>query len=406
MNIEEIVGFLNSAKKLLETKLVSTDRTDIAYAFAFIMIAVGERANEVISRIEDYVIKNKEVMSKILALTKTDYTPEDLDNDDHCKRLFRTSFNRTSIGKGLMLLNTIRNKTKHRFNDLSEEDQRQYYHLNYMALKILAFLEDIRKLVREPKEAHEIVLLICTNDKISLDFAEINNVKKLLNPKIKSKSTLNFEEQRTKILRKLERAAKVEVKLKYFHASLEAQRTKDNLASLYGATMCLTIIGESATNLVAFRKNVDKFHSSHRDELFKYNPTLGVLSGIATRLTHMSSSVPNFKKTSDTSKKVLEDMVKLNQLHHAIKSLAIPKPAEAKSLQESKAEEPSKKRKEKSSEAELIPQAGSPIFKPAPKEKNSVESAKRQKEEKPKDPNAALAATKGKTTETARPVKK
>lgn len=72
--------------------------------------------------------------------------------------------------------------------------------------------------------------------------------------------------------------------------------------------MCLTIIGESATNLVAFRKNADKFHISHRDELLKYNPTLGVFSGIATRLTHMSSSVPNFKKISDTSKKVLEDM--------------------------------------------------------------------------------------------------
>jgi hypothetical protein len=117
----------------------------------------------------------------------------------------------------------------------------------------------------------------------------------------------------------------------------------------------------------------------------------------------MSLNLPNFKKTSETCQKVLEDMVVYNNLSKAIQSLSLSKP-------EVESEEATKKRKETLYKAESIPTLNSPVFTSESKEKREKESdrerSKKKKEEKVSEDNVRKDVAKDSTFITLKPSKK
>lgn len=322
MNIEKIVAFLNSAiKKILDKPLNSSNVREVSYAFEFALILVGERVNEVIKEIQKFITSKSDLYTSLLLQQDIKFEAKETDSEELFRRLLRSC----PIGESLWRLNALRSNLKHKFKLILDEHHTKFRTFNNQSPLIKDFLDEIRKVFRSSQDNNEIVKKLFSSSNIQLpDFSSIDSVQAVFDNKKSKNKHLTLEQQKNKVLSRLNNIREIAVFLATFSKKLEteSQGEKKDITPLYATAMCLTVIGENATVLIQIKKN-EMIELSIRN-LLKSKPFIDILnsfSGVATQLTHTAESLPEFLKLARTAKKFLEQTPKLETLHTDITNL-------------------------------------------------------------------------------------
>lgn len=334
MNIEKIVSFLQECIKKILDKPLKGSELMVAYAFEFQLILVGERVNVGLEEIEKYTFNHKDLFIKLLNQTSTEFDAAKISSTkdrDYNKGLFRQAFNKTIVGSNLMLLNTLRNQLKHRFTILSPEDHKKFRTLYFQAHEIQNFLQQVSKFFNKEKEPEYIIETLFTNKDIKpLTFTVIEDLKALFEEKKKKVNELSFEEQKNKVLKKLNRLQEFNQLLTDFNVKLNEEHQKTakaqdkDVSPLHATAMCLTVIGEIATTLIQIQKNEKRYNKIIRDIFNEYDTTLIALSDTSRFLTHQTSALPAFPPMIKTYQNNLKYILSLKDLTHKIDALNSP----------------------------------------------------------------------------------
>src|SRR5689334_3626486 len=116
-NISQIIS---SAVAILNKVDFTESNQQTVYAFEFLLLILGEKANAIIEELKKYCQKNPHVIDEVKALGfELDKTI--INKKDEFNKHFRENLNQISLGKFLMLLNRIRNQLDHNIQDITEE---------------------------------------------------------------------------------------------------------------------------------------------------------------------------------------------------------------------------------------------------------------------------------------------
>lgn len=327
MDIDKILKILTLCTEKILSRTLSGDPKNIAFAFEYNLILLGERINEVIEEVERFVIKNRILFVEFFKSVRSNINQPKFESGDgaYLKRLFREAFNKTLIGSNLMLLNFMRNQLKHNFTQLTEEDHTKFNALHEKARIIQEFLELVRKAFAEEK-SHEIIIKNIFNIKsIELFTAtsEFQIVKEILKEPKTKKTETTFAVQQQKVLTRLERMDNLYTELATLDTKLNINypplSETDRLILHYAIAMCLIVIGEQATRLITYKKDKN-FDESIKLELNKLHKTLGNLSNTSTLLTHPANE-PKPETILKWAKSYLARIEEIKQLQATIKNL-------------------------------------------------------------------------------------
>lgn len=337
MDIKKILFLLKVCTDNILNKALKGQGHIIAHAFEFQLILVGERVNNIINIIESYVFNSKDLFMQLLQQMNIPFDEAKIVNPEeieYTKRLFRQAFNKTVIGNNLMFLNTSRNNLKHTFEYMLDADHevfRKFYNQGHLIQK---FLNQLKEVIFDEKLKPDIIINnLFTNKTIAvLPSVEMEEITSLFPAKKKKKvEKLNFEEQKAKIFAKLKRFQVFLELLTTYSKQLELENKKlgkwqaKDHTPLHATCMCLVAIGESASGLLHFCNNAEKYDKSLRATLHNHKELLDILFEVSKDLTHEINQLPNaiqilqlYETVSEESKPLLTLVTKIEKLTSSI----------------------------------------------------------------------------------------